>query len=107
MTSIFPRSRYGRRAGISAQQVEHVVVSNCSVFAVGRDGILLNGSDSRIEGATVYNTGCGGIKTTGGDGRTLRAGNIAVTGVSSAQFVSPQLVSPQYTSNPLFNVIPG
>ena len=63
---------FGRRAGISAQQADGVLISNCSVFAVGRDGIQLNGSTSVIEDSTVSHSGCGGILTTGGDGRTLR-----------------------------------
>ena len=49
-----------------AGDVEAVRVLNCSVFAVGRDGIILNGTDSTISRCNVHDTGCGGIKTTGG-----------------------------------------
>eukprot|EP01052_Picozoa_sp_SAG31_P006616 SAG31_NODE_306_length_17979_cov_7.825447_3_plen_672_part_00 len=69
---------YGRWNGISAQQVESVNIVNCIVMAVGRDGIVLNGTESKISGVEVHSTGCGGIKTTGGDGRTLRPGNLQV-----------------------------
>jgi hypothetical protein len=69
---------YGRWSGIDAQQVEAVRVLNCSVFAVGRDGIILNGTDSTISRCNVHDTGCGGIKTTGGNMRTLTPGNVAV-----------------------------
>jgi hypothetical protein len=69
---------HGRWSGIDAQQVEGVRVLNCTVCAVGRDGIVLNGTGSTISSCDVYNTGCGGIKTTGGNMRTLAPGNVAV-----------------------------
>ena len=60
--------------------MEHLLIRNCTVFGVGRDGITLNGTDSTIDAVSVHTTGCGGITTTGGDGRTLRAGNLTVRG---------------------------
>jgi hypothetical protein len=69
---------YGRGDGIEAASVTSFQVQNCSVFGLGRNGVGLSGVDSSVVDSSIHDCGCKGLSTVGGDGRTLRAGNLVI-----------------------------
>eukprot|EP01052_Picozoa_sp_SAG31_P013314 SAG31_NODE_798_length_12027_cov_8.190057_8_plen_745_part_00 len=71
---------HSRSVGLSAKGVTDVHILNCTVAEHGGNGIELQGSNSSIVKATIFEVGCHGIKIACGNMRTLSPGNCTING---------------------------
>ena len=70
---------HGFTVGIRADGAREFQVENCTISLSGNDGVSMLGAlDSSISGTSVSQTGCSGIKATGGNATTLLPGNVTV-----------------------------
>ena len=69
---------YGRANGVVMAGVNNVHVMNCSVFGLGQDGMTLSGQDSLVTQSSIYDCGCKGLTTSGGNPAQLKAGNLQI-----------------------------
>jgi hypothetical protein len=69
---------YGKAKGVVAKRVTSFLMTNCSVFGIGQDGMELSGDNSEVTDSSVHNCGCAGLRTTGGNGRKFIAGNLTI-----------------------------
>ena len=67
-----------RNCGIQISNCKNVSVSYMSINKLSGEGITASGTDLRIEGCHIYDTGKKGIDITGGDRNTLTPGNNVV-----------------------------
>ena len=75
--------RHGFTVGVRADHVQDFIMDNCSVSLSGNDGVSMLGShDSVISRSFVSQTGCSGIRATGGNATVLHPGNVSVSGNS-------------------------
>eukprot|EP00466_Bigelowiella_natans_P016053 jgi/Bigna1/135768/aug1.31_g10476 len=73
--------RSGRQVGLSASGVSNLSVSQIVVHAVGTHGIdMTQAKASTIRDSMVYDTGCSGIRATGGNASKLEKGGLIVEG---------------------------
>ena len=61
-------------------------VEDCEISGHGQHGVIINGSDSGVDGSRVYSVGCSGVRVAGGTARTLAPGNMFATGNHIANF---------------------
>ena len=69
---------FGRKEGIRATSVDHLLIRNCTVYGLGTKGVSLTGTNSVLVDSEVSHTGCAGVSASGGNGRKLIPGNITV-----------------------------
>lgn len=73
--------RDGRHAGVSAHGARGLTLDGLVVHAVGTHGVdLADARDSAVLDTDVFDTGCSGIRATGGVAATLERGNLRVAG---------------------------
>jgi hypothetical protein len=77
---------YSRGNGLLAINVTGVRVEDCEVSGHGQHGIVMNGTDSGVDGCRVYSVGCSGVRVAGGVARTLTPGNMFATHNHIANF---------------------
>lgn len=56
-----------RDSGIRFNNAENLVIKNCEVSGTGTHGIVVTGTNCRIENNLVHDIGSNGISITGGD----------------------------------------
>lgn len=70
---------HSRGNGLLAIDVTGVRVEDCEISGHGQHGLIMNGTNSAVDGSKVYSVGCSGVRVAGGVGRALIAGNMSVT----------------------------
>ena len=68
----------GRGVGVLAEGVANVTLRGLTVRNLGRTGVVLDGTGSALLDSKVHDTGCVGVRASGGDPLTLSPGNNVV-----------------------------
>lgn len=78
--------QHTRDIAVSATNVKHVYIVNCTATLHGGHGISVQGTSSGVVGCTLSDLGCVGLSVTGGDQVTLSPGHMLATRNSITRF---------------------